>query len=88
MKESSGSQALSVQSLKSQIELPIGVPVLAGTIDLATEDASASETPWLAKLPLVGPFFRQKNGSRYHSRLIIITRLTQPTSGPPKSKQD
>jgi hypothetical protein len=79
MKESRGSKSLSLQSLKSQIELPLDVPVLAGTIDLDTEDASEGETPWLAKIPLIGPFFQQKSEARSHSRLIIITRLMQAT---------
>ena len=77
LKESLGSKNLAVQSLKSQIALPLDVPILAGTIDLDAEDSSGGETPWLAQIPFLGPFFRQKAESRYHSKLIIITRLTR-----------
>lgn len=78
LKESIGSKNLAIQSFKSQIEMPLGVPILAGTIDLESEDISESDAAWLAKIPILGPFFRQNSETRHHSRLILITRLTRP----------
>jgi hypothetical protein len=78
LKESVGSKNLAIQSFKSQIEMPFDVPILAGTIDLESEDVSGSDSSWLAKIPILGPFFRQSSETRYHSRLILITRLTRP----------
>ena len=78
LKESIGSKNLAIQSFKSQLAMPMNVPILAGTIDLESEDLSGSDTAWLGNIPILGRFFRQNSETRHHSRLILITRLTRP----------
>lgn len=74
--------ALSVNSLKSEVELPLGTPVLVGVLDLEARLGETHETPPLASIPLIGPLFRGSGNQASKSRLGFWLHLEEDTDNP------
>lgn len=70
-----GRSALTVNSLKSEVELPVGTPVLVGILDLEAKRQDAQTAPPFSSIPLIGPLFRGSGGQASKSRLGLWLHL-------------
>ncbi len=84
--------ALTVNSLKSEVELALGAPLLVGILDLEASADHQQSTPPFSHLPLIGPLFSTKGQQNSKSKLCLWLYLEEdpddaplvPT-GPPRA---
>ena len=84
-----GDPMLTVGSVHSSFDLPLGVPQLAATLDLATDADGGTETPIFARMPLIGPLFQTSAREHARHRLVVwltLARAPLPTTDAQRSK--
>lgn len=73
--------ALTVNSLQSEVDLPVGSPVLVGVLDLEARLEDQRRTPPFAAIPLIGPLFQGFGKRASKSRLGFWLHLTEDDDG-------
>ncbi len=69
--------ALTVNSLHSEVDLPVGSPVLVGILDLEARLDDSRDVPPFASIPLIGPLFRGQGHQSTKSRLGFWLHLAE-----------
>lgn len=69
--------ALTVNSLHSEVDLPVGSPMLVGILDLEARLDDSQDVPPLASIPLIGPLFHGQGHQATKSRLGFWLHLAE-----------
>jgi type II secretory pathway component HofQ len=71
------SQALTLHSMKSEVDLVLGVATMAGSLDLQTSASDLERLPLLSAVPLIGPLFQSNARQHSKSRLFLWLELSE-----------
>jgi len=70
-------QALTLHSMKSEVDLMLGVATMAGSLDLQTSASDQERMPLLSAIPLIGPWFQHSARQNSKSRLFLWLELSE-----------
>lgn len=77
LKSRRDNRSLAVSSIKSSLDARLGIPMLAASLDLESQEHQRDETPGLADLPILGVFFRLKGNDIARSRLLLWLEIAE-----------
>ena len=80
---SRGKGSYGLSDVTSSINVNLGQKKLAAIINMSSSSTSDREQPWLASIPILGPFFKDTEDSKSSSKLLLWFEVVQSSAETP-----